>query len=86
MVLRQDQVRHAQHALQEDMMVSGKTASMKHLIVALLVLTPIALLPAMLLEPRTNHDPILKSEELETILKEYTPDAKRRNSQAHQCA
>ncbi|HQR06664.1 MAG TPA: SCO family protein [Gemmatales bacterium] len=58
-------------------MVSGKTASTKHLIVALLVLTPIALLPVMLLEPRTNHDPILKAEELEMILSEFTPDAKR---------
>lgn len=58
-------------------MLTGKTASMKHLIVALIVLTPIALLPAMLLEPRPKHDPILKSEELEMILSEFTPDAKR---------
>lgn len=58
-------------------MVSGKTASMKHLIVALVVLMPIALLPAFLLEPKPTHDPILKAEELESILKEYTPDAKR---------
>lgn len=58
-------------------MVTGKTASMKHLIIALLVLMPIAFLPLFLLESRTNHDPILKSEELETILSEFTPDAKR---------
>ncbi len=58
-------------------MVPGKTASMKHLIVALVVLTPIALLPALLLEPRPKNDPIVKSEELETILGEFTPEAKR---------
>lgn len=57
-------------------MVSGKSASLKHLIVALLVLTPIALLPLMLLDPKPNQDPFLKSEELLTILDQFTPQAR----------
>lgn len=70
-------MRYAKLALLEVTMGSGKIASSKHLIVALLVLTPIAFLPLFLLEPRPTYDPVLKSEELEAILSEFTPEAKR---------
>lgn len=58
-------------------MTTGKMASSKHLFVALLVLMPIALLPVFLLEPRTNHDPYIKAEELQSILNEFTPEARK---------
>lgn len=58
-------------------MISGKTASMKHLFIALLVLMPIALLPVFLLEPRPNLDPMIKAEELQFILSQFTLEAKK---------
>lgn len=54
-----------------------KTASMKHLIVALIVLTPIALMPVFLLDHKAPNDPLAKAEELQAILKEFQPDAKK---------
>lgn len=58
-------------------MVTGKHAPLKHLVVALIVLMPLAFVPMMLLESKTNQDPFLKAEELQEVLNAFQPEAKK---------
>lgn len=58
-------------------MQEPKTASLKHLIIALVVLVPLGLLPLFFMEPQVNRDPFLKAEELITILAEFPPEEKK---------
>lgn len=58
-------------------MKDSKKASLKHLIVALLVLTPMAFAPLFFLEFKPKEDPLAKAEELQQILNQFKPDTKK---------
>jgi protein SCO1/2 len=54
-----------------------KTASLKHLIIALVVLMPLGLLPLFFMDNKPKVDPIAKAEELSVLLDQFTPEAKK---------
>jgi protein SCO1/2 len=58
-------------------MTETKTASLKHLIIALVVLMPLGLLPLVFMDNKPKVDPIARAEELGFLLNEFTPEAKK---------
>lgn len=58
-------------------MKETKIASLKHLIIALVVLLPLAFAPLIFIERKPVQDPFAKSEELLVILNQFKPETKK---------